>query len=151
MLTNPPLPLIQSLPAGDDTYNDILQLTTILNRNEIPVKTLNSLIEQPFTATAANIKNIPKLVPPTPLKLPPSDSTNAFNVLQDDIAQLTRVLEAQHPKLKKTKNSGSFQSYKIIAAKSLLSQHIFDKHNINYINDCRGQQKILKKLLQGKI
>ena len=40
LLTNPPPPLILSLSAGDDTYNAILQLATILNRNEIPDKKL---------------------------------------------------------------------------------------------------------------
>ncbi len=35
LLTNPPPLLIPNLSAGSDTYNAILQLATILNRNEI--------------------------------------------------------------------------------------------------------------------
>ena len=81
LLTNPPPPLIPSLSAGDDSYNAILQLATILNRNEIPDKTFDSLTEQTFAAAAANIQNIPKFVPPTPLKPPPPDPVNTLAVL----------------------------------------------------------------------
>ena len=59
LLTNSLPPLIPKFSAGDDSYNAILQLATILNRNEITDKTFDSLIEQTVAVATASIQNIP--------------------------------------------------------------------------------------------
>ena len=87
-----------------------------MNRNEIPDKTFDSLTEQTFAAAAANIQNIPKFVPPTRLKPPPPDPVNTLEVLQDAIAQLTRVLKTQ-PEPKNIVAQKKFNPTKVLLQK----------------------------------
>ena len=130
LLSNPPKETAPILKLGDATKNGLLELTSILNRNQT-----DDII--PTTSTKA-------------LSITPTIVQNSCPELQQHMTQLPRVL--QQEKLRQVINrhkqlrSASHPSF-LLSNKNRLHRDSIHMPALNHIYDDRGKKQSLDKLL----
>ena len=142
LLTHPPPSTVPSLQGGDATKNALLDLATILNTS---TKALHDLQDSTKRTTAA-AANLQASKQPNPINTTFPQST--LQIIQETLAQLTRVPEKTKQTPLHPHNKYNQHSFKHRATQALVANVIFN-HSINHVYDDNGNRLNLDDLITG--